>query len=152
MVSSQARVSRPEAVVAMARHHSWQRRSLRSTAEIFPVIETVAAAMAAEGYTDRDVFGMRLSLEEALVNAIKHGHHYDPSKQVRVRYQVGTQQAVVEVVDEGKGFDLHQVPDPLTQENLQRSSGRGVYLMRHYMTWVRCNKKGNCLTLCKCRS
>ena len=108
--------------------------------------------MAAEGYTDRDVFGMRLSLEEALVNAVKHGHHYDASKQVRVRYQVSTRQAVVEVVDEGKGFDPHRVPDPLTQDNLQRSSGRGVYLMRQYMTWVRYNKEGNTLTLCKCRS
>jgi len=152
MISSQARVSRREAVPAMPRHDPWQRRSLRTTAETAPVLQAIAAAMLAEGYTEKEVFGMRLSLEEALVNAVKHGHHYDPSKEVRVRFQVNAKQALVQVEDEGKGFDPHQVPDPLAPENLERAGGRGVYLMRYYMTWVRYNKKGNCLTLCKCRS
>jgi len=152
MISSQARIGRQEAGVAMPRHDSWQRRYLRTTAETGPVIQAVVEAMIAEGYSQKDVFGMRLSLEEALVNAVKHGHHYDPSKEVQVRYQVTAREALVQVEDEGKGFDPHQVPDPLAPENLERAGGRGVYLMRYYMTWVRFNKKGNCLTLCKCRS
>jgi serine/threonine-protein kinase RsbW len=152
MISSRARIGRREAVLAIPRHDPWQRQSLRSTAETAPVLEAVAAAMIAEAYLETDVFGMRLALEEALVNAVKHGHHYDPSKEVRVRYQVNAQRAVVQVEDEGPGFDPHQVADPLAPENLERSGGRGVFLMRYYMTWVRYNKKGTCLTLCKCRS
>src|SRR5947207_3095321 len=103
MISGQARIGRQEAGVAMPRHDSWQRRSLRTTAETAPVIQAIVEAMLAEGYSQKDVIGMRLSLEEALVNAVKHGHHYDPSKEVRVRYQVTARQALVEVEDEGKG-------------------------------------------------
>ena len=54
--------------------------------------------------------------------------------------------------DEGPGFDPHQVPDPLAPENLEKSSGRGLLLMRTYMTWIRYNECGNQVTLCKQRS
>ena len=60
--------------------------------------------------------------------------------------------ATVEVEDEGEGFDRSSVPDPLAPENLERSSGRGLLLMRHYLTWMGYNARGNCVRLCKCRS
>jgi serine/threonine-protein kinase RsbW len=117
-----------------------------------PVIEGMTAAMAALGYPDKDVFGMRLALEEALVNAIKHGHQGDTSKQVRVSYRVSAHRVLVQIEDEGPGFDPHQVADPCAGTNLDRPGGLGLFLMRHHVTWLRYNRRGNCVALCKCRS
>jgi serine/threonine-protein kinase RsbW len=130
----------------------WQAARLSSTGEVAPLVEAVAAAMAALGYGRKDLFGMRLALEEALVNAIKHGHRYDRAKVVRVRYRVCQEHALVEVEDEGPGFDPFAVPDPTAAENLGRPCGRGVLLMRSYLTGVRYSGRGNCVTLWRRRS
>lgn len=126
--------------------------AVRSAAELLPLLDAVAAAMTARGYLARDIFGMRLAMEEVLVNALKHGHGYDPSKQARVRYHVTEERVVAEVEDEGPGFDPEAVADPLDPENLERCCGRGLLLMRHYLTSFRYNERGNAVTLCKCRS
>jgi serine/threonine-protein kinase RsbW len=126
--------------------------AVRSTAELLPLLDVIASAMSALGYADRDVFGVRLAVEEALVNALKHGHHYDSSKAARVRYQVTNERVLLEVEDEGPGFDPASVADPLTEEGRERCSGRGLLLMRHYLTSVRYNQRGNTVTLCKCRT
>jgi serine/threonine-protein kinase RsbW len=125
---------------------------IRSTAEIPQVLEPVVAEMTLHGYSERDVFGMRLSLEEALVNAIKHGHRHDPNKKVTVRYQINRAAVEVEVEDEGPGFNPNEVPDPLAPENLERDCGRGLLLMRNYMTTVRYNARGNAVSLSRKRS
>ena len=101
------------------------------------------------GYAERELFGIRLALEEAIVNALKHGNRNDPGKAVRVRYQMSPMQFLIEVKDEGRGFDPEGLPDPLSPENLERPGGRGVFLMRHYMSWVQYNENGNIVTLCK---
>jgi histidine kinase-like protein len=75
------------------------RAHLSVTEEVVPLIEALAAAMQSHDYPEHDTFGMRLALEEALVNAIKHGHRYDPSKQVAVRYQINPSHTLVEVPD-----------------------------------------------------
>jgi serine/threonine-protein kinase RsbW len=116
------------------------------------VIDTVVCAMYARSYPQKDRFAMRLALEEAIVNAIKHGHRHDPTQQVSVRYRVQLNRVLAEVEDQGRGFDPEQVPDPLSPENLARASGRGLLLMRSYMTSVRYNEQGNCVSLCKHRS
>jgi serine/threonine-protein kinase RsbW len=116
------------------------------------IIEPVAAVMTEHGYRDKDVFGMRLALEEALVNAIKHGHRGNTSLVVRVHYQVTHEQVLVTVEDQGPGFDPGSVADPLAAENLERSCGRGLLLMRHYLSWLRYNERGNTVTLCRRRS
>jgi serine/threonine-protein kinase RsbW len=108
--------------------------------------------MAAAGYPEKDLFRLRLALEEALVNAVKHGNRGDPAKQVRVRYQVTRERTLAEVEDEGEGFDPGQVHDPLAPENLERPGGRGLLLMRSFMTWCRFHGRGNRVTLCKDRS
>jgi serine/threonine-protein kinase RsbW len=130
----------------------WCSDRLNTTREIERVLETVVAAMHNQAYPPRDVFSMRLAMEEAIVNAIRHGHGYDPSKRVSVRYLVNLERVLVEVTDQGRGFDPHQVPDPLAEENLERSSGRGLLLMRAYLSWLRYNRSGNSVVLCKCRS
>lgn len=116
------------------------------------VIRTVSAAMTAAGYLERDLFGMHMALEEAITNAIKPGHGGDWTKRICVRYRVGTNRALAQVAHQGAGFDPQCVPDPLAPENLERPCGRGLLLMRHYMTRVRFNDRGNRVTLCKCRS
>jgi serine/threonine-protein kinase RsbW len=125
---------------------------VRCAAEVVPLLERVASAMGAAGYPGQDVFAVRLALEEALVNALKHGHKNDPGKQVAVRYDVTGEHVVAQVEDEGPGFDPGAVPDPLAPENLEKSCGRGLLLMRHYLSWVRYNARGNAVTLCKRRS
>jgi serine/threonine-protein kinase RsbW len=126
--------------------------SIHSLAEVSGVIGPVLGAMAVEGYPAQDAFAMRLALDEALVNAIEHGHGGDAAKEVRVRYEVTAERAVVEVTDQGAGFDRQRVPDPLAPENLETPSGRGLLVMRDSLTWLRHNERGNAVTLCKHRS
>jgi serine/threonine-protein kinase RsbW len=130
----------------------WRRVHLRSQAEAFLAVETLEAEMNALGYPDWDVFAVRIALVEAVVNALTHGHRGDPGKRVRVSYLLSAEQVVAEVVDEGPGFDPQRVPDPLAPENLERPGGRGLLLMRSFMTWVRFNGRGNCVTLYRRRS
>src|SRR5262249_29045210 len=96
---------------------------VRSTAEAAPVLGQAVAAMEGAGYSQKDCFGMRLALEEAVANAVKHGHRGDPAKRVRVRYHVMPECVLAEVEDQGPGFDPSRVPDPLAPENLERGSG-----------------------------
>jgi serine/threonine-protein kinase RsbW len=130
----------------------WRRRTLRTTRGIATVVRPILDALAAAGYTPEDTFGIRLALEEALVNAIKHGHRGDAAKRVRLRYHVGADCFLAEIADEGAGFDPYLVPDPLDPANWERDGGRGLFLMRHHMTWVRFNDAGNWVTLCKRRT
>jgi serine/threonine-protein kinase RsbW len=123
--------------------------SLRRGDEVNPLLDQVEAAMTELGYSPRDVIGLRLALEEAIVNGLGHGNGGDPSKQVVVRYLVGPEEVLGEVEDEGPGFDPERVPDPTAPKNLYKPSGRGLLLMRHFTTWVRYHGRGNRVTLCK---
>ena len=100
----------------------------------------------------KDVFSVRLALEEALINAIKHGNQMDPDKSVEISWEVTDSTVRVSIEDQGKGFDPSTLPDPTLEENLERSSGRGVMLIHHYMTSVGYNEKGNRITMVKERS
>ncbi len=126
--------------------------ALRTIAEVTTCIGNLLDEIGALAYSERDLFGIRLALEEALVNAIRHGHRNDTGKIVRVRYQLNAEQFLVEIEDEGPGFDPEGVADPLAPQNLERPGGRGVFLMRHYMTWVSFNERGNCVTMCRRRT
>jgi serine/threonine-protein kinase RsbW len=95
---------------------------------------------------------VKLALEEALVNAIKHGHKHDPNKTACFHYQVTPECVITQVQDEGPGFDPEQVPDPLAEENIEKASGRGLFLMRAYMTSIAFNDRGNHVTLTKQKS
>ncbi|MGD2174360.1 MAG: serine/threonine-protein phosphatase [Candidatus Brocadiaceae bacterium] len=109
---------------------------------ILPVLDN-------KGYGERNIFGVKLALEEAVINAIKHGNELDDTKKVTVSFYAGDDRVIISVADEGAGFDPADVPDPTTQDNLLASSGRGIALMRAYMDEVRFNEKGNEITLIK---
>jgi serine/threonine-protein kinase RsbW len=126
--------------------------SLHRAAEVAPFLDELVAALADLGYSSRDCAGVRLALEEAVVNGLRHGNGGDPARRVRVRYHLRPDALRAEVEDEGPGFDPGRVPDPTLPENLARPGGRGLLLMRHYMTWVRFSRRGNRVTLCKYRS
>jgi serine/threonine-protein kinase RsbW len=108
--------------------------------------------MERQGYGAGDVFAVRLALEEALANAIKHGNERNPSKRVTLRFEVGNRAVWMQVEDEGIGFRVEDVPDPTAPENLDKPTGRGIFLMRQYMTSVTYNACGNCVTLWKLRA
>jgi len=104
---------------------------------------------AGSGFTEMDIFSIKLALEEAIVNAIKHGNQMDRTKTVRVAYRVETERFDVMIVDEGPGFDPDDVPDPTAPENLERPCGRGLLLMRHYMSDIRYLGCGNTVVMSK---
>jgi len=112
----------------------------------------IEAALHAVRFSDTEIFAIRLALEEALVNAIKHGNQMDEAKRVRVSYRVTPDRFDITIRDEGPGFDPEDVPDPTALENLERPCGRGVFLMRHYMTSVEYNDTGNEVRMCKFRN
>jgi serine/threonine-protein kinase RsbW len=115
------------------------------------VQERIVARLEELEYSSRDVFGVRLALEEALVNAIKHGNRMDPDKTVRVECEISSELIRVVIEDQGPGFQPDDVPDPTVEENLERPCGRGIMLMRAFMSLVEYQGRGNILVLEKRR-
>ena len=120
-------------------------------AEATELEQSVLTLVESFGYSSHACFAVRLALEEALNNAITHGNAEDTSKSVRVRYAVDERAVRISVCDEGPGFEPESVPDPRRGENLERPGGRGVLLIHAYMTRVRYNRRGNCVTMIKRR-
>ncbi len=106
-------------------------------------LEELESVLRAHGLEERDTFSIVMAVEEALINAIKHGNQLDPSKFVRVSIRLEATTFEVEISDDGPGFDPGDVPDPTEVENLERPCGRGLLMMRHYMSVVRYSKTGN---------
>ena len=130
----------------------WMEAMLHSAGEIVVVLGEVAVIMKALGYSKQDIWAVQLALEESAVNGLRHGNRGDPMKSLRVRCIVGPDDVVAEVEDQGPGFNPALVPDPRLPENRERSSGRGLLLVRHFMTWVGFSERGNKVTLFKRRS
>jgi len=113
------------------------------------VQERIVSLMEQNAWPMRDCFGVRLALEEALVNAIKHGNRMDPTKQVYIACKLNDQKITVVIEDQGDGFRLDEVPDPTEDENLDKPGGRGIMLIRSFMTSIEYNDKGNRMTMSK---
>jgi serine/threonine-protein kinase RsbW len=98
---------------------------------------------------EHDLFSIRLALEEALVNAIKHGNQCDRNKKVEITYSLLPDRFEITITDQGSGFDPADVPDPTAFENLERPCGRGLMLIKHYMTEVSYVGRGNTVSMAK---
>lgn len=85
---------------------------------------------------ESDVFDIRVSLEEAIVNAMKHGNRLDRNRTVSVSLEIFPAYVAAEVTDQGAGFDHTKLPDPTHQDNLKKPSGRGVFLIKRLMDEV----------------
>lgn len=112
----------------------------------------IEEALHAVHFTETEIFAIKMAVEEALVNAIKHGNQMDPQKSVRISYCVNADRFDVRITDEGPGFDPSDVPDPTAPENLERPCGRGLLLMRYYMTDVSFADRGSTIAMHKLRA
>jgi serine/threonine-protein kinase RsbW len=98
-------------------------------------------------YARRFNLNFRVGLTEALSNAMLYGNGSDPQKRVRVEVDIKVEGVAVRVTDQGSGFDPTTVPDPTLQDNISKTGGRGIFLMRALMDEVRFNDQGNSVTL-----
>lgn len=98
------------------------------------VQERIMQAVERHHFTENAAFAIKLALDEAMINAIKHGNKLDPRKRVRIEVEVSDSQADIVVHDQGEGFLREEVPDPTLEENLEKAGGRGILLIEAYMT------------------
>ena len=112
-------------------------------AEARRIQQEIEQVLKALNYSEPDIFGIKLAIEEALVNAIKHGNQMDRSKNVHIDYHVRAEEFEIAIADEGPGFSECDVPDPTNPENIERCCGRGLMLMKHYMSEVSFSSAGN---------
>jgi len=131
-------------------HKSWQLKSAER--EVKKVSAEVLKTLEDHDFGEDMVFAVHLSLEEAFVNAIKHGNHGDPRKKILVECLITPEKIDISITDEGFGFDPHGVPDPRCNGNLYKSCGRGVLLIQSYMDVVEYNGRGNCVHMVKYRN
>ncbi len=109
----------------------------------------VLEAMEAHGYDEECTFAIRLAVEEGLNNAIKHGNHFAVDRSVELVFDIDPKRAMITITDEGDGFNPAIVPDPTTDENIEKPTGRGIMLMRAYMDDVCFNDSGNQVRMVK---
>jgi serine/threonine-protein kinase RsbW len=113
------------------------------TGDARQILDELLANLSENGWGEEHTFGIHLAVEEALMNAIKHGNQRDPEKSVYVFYGVSSEKLRIVIEDEGEGFNPSDVPDPTLEENLELPSGRGLMLMNTFMSLVEYNEKGN---------
>jgi serine/threonine-protein kinase RsbW len=98
--------------------------------------EFTSAAAQRAGFDEDELMRMGMAIREAMVNAVVHGNQYNANKRVRLSISSTPDRFTVVITDEGTGFDFSHIPDPLAPENLLRTSGRGIFLMRSFMDHV----------------
>ena len=113
------------------------------------VLEYLQERVAKLGLIKPERSNLFVALDEAFVNAVKHGNKNDPAKLVRITAELTPQEASFTVEDEGEGFDIKQIPDPCDPANLFRTSGRGVLLIYNIMDEVEYNAQGNRVKMVK---
>ena len=142
-----------EAPPADVPQNGWQRAEIHEITELYPVARQLEAEMKALEYPRKDSFAMGLVLREAVCNALRHGNRGDRSRAVLIHYHLSAAAVLVEVADEGPGFNPYLAPDLFAESPRgEKKCGRGLFLMRVYMSWIRFNKRGNRVLLCKRRS
>jgi serine/threonine-protein kinase RsbW len=113
------------------------------------VLHYLIERVAALGVIKPDTSNLFIALDEAFVNAVKHGNRHDPEKLVRITADLSSKEARFTIEDEGEGFDVNGIPDPRDPSNLFKTSGRGVLLIYNIMDEVEYNERGNRLTMVK---
>jgi serine/threonine-protein kinase RsbW len=101
------------------------------------------------GFNGDAIFAIKLALEEAMMNAIKHGNRGDTSKKVHVEATVTSKEAEIVIEDEGPGFERCVVPNPTLPENLEKCNGRGIHLIEAYMNEVEYSRGGRRVRMLK---
>lgn len=99
-------------------------------------VDAVLNELERRAWSSKDSFAVRLALEEAIANAVEHGNRRNPTKKVDVFAEVSLERVFLSVRDEGEGFDESATPNPTLAENLEIPTGRGLFLIRSFMTNV----------------
>jgi serine/threonine-protein kinase RsbW len=108
--------------------------TLDTRLESVDVAENLVMRAAEEaGFPEDDVHKIGMAVREGVVNAYNYGNCQDGEKKIHLTVELDGGKLVVHVLDEGCGFELKDIPDPLAEENLLRTSGRGLFLMRAFM-------------------
>ena len=111
--------------------------TLDSTLQTVDSAEEKATSIATElGFSEDEVMQISMAVREAAVNAVLHGNAYAPDKKVTLSFERTPENLVITVSDQGAGIDLACIPNPLAPENLLKTSGRGIFLMRSFMDVV----------------
>jgi serine/threonine-protein kinase RsbW len=108
--------------------------TLDTLLESVDLAENIVTRVAeAAGFGSEDVHKFGMAVREGVINAYNYGNRQDRRKKIHLTVEFEPERMVVHVLDEGGGFELHEVPDPLAEENLLRTSGRGLFLVRAFM-------------------
>jgi serine/threonine-protein kinase RsbW len=130
-------------------------RAFDSTLESVDEAEALILESAANaGFDEDEQHHISMAARECLVNAVVHGNRYSAHKKVHLVIETSSDRIRILITDEGEGFDLTELPDPLAEENLLRHSGRGIFLIRAFMDDLQMRKvspHGTEVTLVKIR-
>jgi serine/threonine-protein kinase RsbW len=110
---------------------------------VVEVCKEILSKLEEHKYDKDDIFAVHLTLEEAFLNAVKHGNKLDPTKKVKIDYSVNSEKVEITITDEGAGFEPESVDDPRFGEGLYEPGGRGLLLMNSYMDVVKYSEHGN---------
>ena len=120
-----------------------------SLEEVSTFTKGIIGKLQSSGIDADTLFDVRLCLEEALINAVKYGNKKDPSKHVFIRVDTQPDKIEIQIKDEGEGFDYERLPLPTEDKNLDKLSGRGVFLIRHLMNRVEYFDRGSRIKMIK---
>jgi serine/threonine-protein kinase RsbW len=140
-------VDKIETVAEMHEHIEFELPSAISPMHV--VLDYLMKRVEKLGVINPEQSNLFVALDEAFVNAVKHGNKFDAHKLVRITAEVSKDEARFTIEDEGEGFDVQNIPDPLDPENLFKTSGRGVLFIYNIMDEVVYNDRGNRLTMVK---
>jgi serine/threonine-protein kinase RsbW len=108
--------------------------TLESVLESVDLAESIVMRVSgAAGFGEDDCHKIGMSIREGVINAYNYGNRQDRQKKILFTVEFDAEKMIVRILDQGKGFELSQVPDPLAEENLLRTSGRGIFLMKAFM-------------------
>jgi serine/threonine-protein kinase RsbW len=115
------------------------------------LIERLLEALTEAAWDGSDFFHVQMAAEEAMVNAVTHGNKESEELEVEVEFKVATQRVFLRFCDQGDGFNPDGLPDPTDDEHLDKTHGRGVFLIKQMMNEVNYNECGNEVTMLKHR-
>jgi serine/threonine-protein kinase RsbW len=116
------------------------------------VQQSVLDGMESFGYGEENRFAVRIAVEEAMANAVLHGHRGDQEQLIEIHWTISSSQVAMFVSDDGRGYNSSAVPDPTADENLTLPSGRGLAMIKAFMTTVHVSDAGRKIEMTLLRS
>lgn len=111
---------------------SIHRHLLPSTIETLSRVEKIVEDIKDDHNISDEIYGnILVSITEAVSNAIKHGNQYDKEKEIEFSFEQDESNYIFTVIDQGKGFDYDHIPDPTHPDNLEKTDGRGIFIMKN---------------------